>query len=134
VRRSNAFAFLAVAALVGCKSSSTAALEKFAEEYSCPTDRVTVKPRTDIKWSSVAFVDTRGAPPDEVKKDPQRLAKWEEDQRKQYAPLIESLDEHDVFEARGCDHAMLVGCKRPAKSQTPGNPPICMMEEIPKGQ
>ncbi|MBL9028239.1 MAG: hypothetical protein JNL21_38960 [Myxococcales bacterium] len=67
---------------VGCKGLETGAKEHFGEKFSCPEDRVEVRARPDLKWSKVVFGDRpQEGPPDEVKKDPGRLAKWHEDHK-----------------------------------------------------
>src|SRR5258708_35676473 len=108
--------FLLGPGLLACGNASNAARDKFAHEYSCPEDRVTVRPRDDIKWSTVALHVEATAPPPEVKSDPARYAKWKKDQEETNAPLRELFDSFDVFEGTGCDHDVLLGCKRPAKS------------------
>jgi hypothetical protein len=117
--------------VAGCQSHEGAAREEFARQYSCPADRVTVKRRADIRWSTVMWEDPSEEPPEEVAKDPERLAKWRADQKEMYAPLIASLDEYEVFEADGCKHTMLVGCKRPAKSAD--GKPRCTVAKEPSG-
>ena len=115
--------------LSGCQGAASAAKDKFALEYSCPEDRVTVRPRDDIRWSTVALHVPESSPPPEVQKDPARYAKWKADQAEQYAPLRELYDSFDVFEGTGCDHDVLLGCKRPAKSNGP-NRVICEIRAV----
>jgi hypothetical protein len=122
---------LFASSVAACEGASKAARDQFARTYSCPEDRVAVKPRTDIKWSSVAMHRSEEKPPPEVAADPARLAKWTKDQEEQWRPLQESLDSFDVFEGAGCDHDVLLGCKRPAKSNGFGNPIVCMIEPLP---
>jgi hypothetical protein len=125
-----AIALATCLAQVGCGNGTPEdAREAFARAHSCPEERVHVTPRPDIKWSTVEGL-SREIPPDEVKKDPARLAKWRRDQEEQYAPLRELLDKHNVFEARGCDHDDLVGCVRPAKSNG-ANRVICQVSTKP---
>jgi hypothetical protein len=128
-----AAAVILSASVAGCESASTAARNHFARAYSCPEDRVVIKPRDDIKWSTVAMHRSEEKPPPEVAADPARLAKWKKDKDDEYRPLQESFDSFDVFEGTGCDHDVLLGCKRPAKSNGP-NRVICMIEPLPTGK
>jgi hypothetical protein len=102
----------------GC-SNEGPAREEFGRAHSCPLERVEIKKRSDVRWSTVAWSGPGDVPPPEVQADPARLAKWKDDQEKTHAPLVKALDEHDVFEAHGCGHDSFVGCKRPAKSNGP---------------
>jgi hypothetical protein len=112
----------------------TRAREEFARAYSCPEDRVVIKPRPDVRWSTVLFPQLgKSAPPPEVAADPERLAKWKKDQSDADARTAESFDSYDVFEGSGCDHDVLLGCKRPAKSNGV-NRILCQIEPLPKGQ
>ncbi|MDC0684952.1 MULTISPECIES: hypothetical protein [Sorangium] len=106
---------LVVLSSAGCKRLKTGAREDFAERYSCPEDRVEVRERDDVKWSTVVLGDApREAPPAEVKNDPGRLAKWHADRAEQDAETRETLDDLDVFQVRGCGHDELVACSHPA--------------------
>ncbi len=99
---------------VGCKGLETGAKEHFGEKFSCPEDRVEVRARPDLKWSKVVFGDRpQEGPPDEVKKDPGRLAKWHEDHKDDNA----TLDRLDVFEAKGCGHELIMACYHPGDSE-----------------
>jgi hypothetical protein len=102
---------LALCGGVGCKRMKTGALEHFSAKYSCPADRITVRERDDIKGSQVN-PPYQESPPDEVKKDPARLAVWEKTQRDKNAELYAILDNKDVFEVRGCEHAVFLACWR----------------------
>lgn len=112
--------YLLAAALlvVGC-SHEDSAREEFGRAHSCPTDRVEMKKRSDVRWSTVSWSPPKETPAPEVQADPARLAKWKADQEATYAPLVKSLDAHDVFEAHGCGHDSFVGCIRPARSNGP---------------
>jgi hypothetical protein len=77
---------------------------------------VQVAAKSDVKWSTLQPPPTLPEPLPEVKADPARLAKWKKDQEALYEPLRASLDSFDVLEATGCGHTVLLGCKRPAKS------------------
>ncbi|WP_437276519.1 hypothetical protein WME90_35475 [Sorangium sp. So ce375] len=98
----------------GCKRLKTGAREDFAERYSCPEERVEVRERTDVKWSTVVLgAGTQEAPPAEVKDDPARLAKWNADRTEKDAETRKSLDNLDVFQVSGCGHDELVACAHP---------------------
>jgi hypothetical protein len=106
-----------VAALTAtaCKKLATGAREEFARKYSCPEERVEVKERPDVKWGQLTMPPSADEqPPAEVKNDPGRLAKWRADQSESgEAKLRAHYDAMDVFEVRGCDHALLMACKHP---------------------
>ena len=106
-------------ALLGC-SRADDARRQFGVQFSCPEDRVEVRPRTDVKWSSIVYEVPKATPPAELAKDPARLAKWKADQKALYQPLLDSLDSADVFEGEGCSHTALIGCIRLAKRNGPG--------------
>ncbi|MGK3995561.1 hypothetical protein [Sorangium sp. So ce1024] len=99
----------------GCKRLKTGAREDFAKRHSCPEDRVEVIERDDVKWSTVVFgAGPQETPPDEVKSDPGRLAKWNADRAAKDAEMRATLDDLDVFQVRGCGHDELVACAHPA--------------------
>jgi hypothetical protein len=114
--------------VLGCGNGTPDdARAEFGRAYGCPEDRIRVSPRDDVKWSTVVMSghETWGTPPPDVKKDPARLRKWQKDKEEEERPLKELLDTFSVFEARGCGHDDLVGCKRPAKHNGFGNPIHC---------
>ncbi len=116
--------------LAACQSHESAAREQFAEKYSCPAERVSVSPRKDLLWNEVSPLHDAGAPPEEVRKDPGRLAKWNADRQKEKDVWAKRAEDWEVFQVEGCDHEMLAGCKRPAKSSD--GKPNCHFEELPK--
>jgi hypothetical protein len=96
--------------VVGCKDLDDGAKEHFATSFSCPESRVEVRARPDLKWSKLLLGDrATPTPPAEVASDPERLAKWNEDQAKGNT----GLDRLDVFEAKGCNHEQLMACFHP---------------------
>jgi len=101
---------LAFVALVSCKRVSTGAKEYYGKEFSCPDGRFTIKERPDLKWGSIILDGNHEEPPDEIKKDPGRVAKWREEKNKEKEESRSTLDRLDVFEAEGCDHHVLMGC------------------------
>jgi hypothetical protein len=115
-------------ALASCKNIETGAREEFARKHSCPEDRVEVKARTDVKWGQLTMPPDRDAPPpDEVKNDPGRLAKWQADQAESGSgKMRRHLDSLDVFEFHGCGQDALMACKHPTSTDgTNMNAVIC---------
>ncbi|WP_148314293.1 hypothetical protein [Sorangium cellulosum] len=105
---------LAVVFSIGCKRLKTGAREEFGRKHSCPEDRITVRSRDDVKWGAIVLAKRPAeAPPDEVKNDPGRLAKWQKDRAEEDAATRESLDELDVFEVKGCGHEVFMACAHP---------------------
>ena len=96
---------------------STSARETFAQRYSCPEDRITVRERGDVRPSQI-FLDpaTPESPPDEVARDPGRLARWRSDRAKARQQSIDSYDDRfnysiTVYEVDGCGHTVFMGCE-----------------------
>ena len=101
--------------LASCKGLDSGAREEFAKKYSCPESRVAVKAREDLKYGDLILgTSTTKTPPDEVKRDPERLAKWEADQRKENQESRENLNRLSVYEVTGCDHRAFLGCAHPS--------------------
>ena len=97
--------------LLGCKRLSTGARESFAKEYSCPEDRVVVTERSSLRYSSFFEPFDPGTPPDEVARDPGRLAKWNADKRADHEETMSGIDgDLTVFQVTGCDHEVFMGC------------------------
>ena len=105
-------------AAFGCKRLSTGAREEFGKAYSCPEDRVEVKARDDLTWSSLlSSGPSEEVPPDDVAKDPARRAKWQQDRDDAQQSLNHSVDSRvDVYQAIGCGHDVLMGCWHPGGS------------------
>ncbi|XXT19530.1 hypothetical protein WME94_55840 [Sorangium sp. So ce429] len=121
LRRLSFLMLLAVVFSSGCKRLKTGAREEFGRKHSCPEDRITVRSRDDVKWGSIVLANrSAAAPPDEVKNDPGRLAKWQKDQAEEDAATRERLDELDVFEVKGCGHEVFMACAHPAGSSGEG--------------
>ena len=109
---------LGLVAGVGCKRLKTGAREEFGRKYTCPEERIEVRARDDVTYGDLVLrSQTRETPPDEVKNDPGRRAKWEHDQKKKRDDFKDSLDGLDVFEVRGCGHTVLLGCGHPGDSE-----------------
>jgi len=125
----------ALLAIPACKSLEEGAREAFSREFSCPEGRVVVRPRTDVDAYTATFgaVDS-GGPPADVKRDPERYALWQKQQREQHDAWN---NDRSVLEARGCDHEVLYTCSHPsgfrggasascrAEPGTPSPPAIC---------
>jgi hypothetical protein len=101
------------------KTLAAGAREDFASKYSCPNDRVVVTPRPDISSLKANDMDVVLTPPPEVAKDPDRLAKWNEDQAKNRKRDEENYDD-DVFEVSGCDHRVIMACHHMGSSKGQG--------------
>jgi hypothetical protein len=109
---------------VGCKGMKTGAQQNFAREFTCPEDRVEVRPRTEIRPSDLK---TKSTPSKEIAADPQRLKIWQTAKDESDASE-NSLNE--VFEARGCDHQALYSCHRHNKQP---NTIMCSSRDYPAG-
>src|SRR5687767_2331883 len=105
------FSLLAsLVAVAACKPLEQGAREHFARVHSCPEDRVQVQPRPELKYSELLLGKAGGpSPPDEVKNDPERLAKWRSDHARDHT----GLDELEIYAATGCDHQLLLACSHP---------------------
>jgi hypothetical protein len=101
-----AFAAAMVIVGTGCKRLSTGAKEEFASKYTCPEDRVGVRPRTDLSAYDVTFGRAR-APSSEIARDPERLRLWNEQQKDKQRSWDRSFE---VFEVTGCGHKVLMTC------------------------
>ncbi|MGZ3417100.1 MAG: hypothetical protein ACXVEF_36440 [Polyangiales bacterium] len=100
-----------VVALFGCKRLSTGAREDFAKKHSCPVARVTVTPRSDLKYGDLVVKESTDEPPEDVKKDPERLAKFKADKAEESSELRKNLNSNlDMFQVKGCDLDVLMGC------------------------
>jgi hypothetical protein len=98
-----------VVALLSCKKLEDGAKEQFARQYSCPENRISVEPRPELKWSELVFgKQAPEQPPDEVKRDPERLAKWKSDHQN-----TKSSEPYQMFRVTGCDHEAYFGCTHP---------------------
>jgi hypothetical protein len=84
------------------------AREQFETKFSCPTDRVELKRRSDLE---AAQPTASATPPDEVKADPGRYEKWKADQEKSRLLARASASDHQKFEVTGCGHTQVVDCR-----------------------
>ena len=99
--------------VTGCKSLAKGATEEFAADFTCPADRVEVRPRTDIQPNDLRR-QKPPAPPADVAADPERLALFLEQQKKK-ADAANRLCE--VFEARGCGNQVLYCCRHASQNR-----------------
>lgn len=95
---------VAAVLLVGCRSNETMAKESFGRRFTCPEDRITATPRTDLKAVDLAFRPE--VPPATVAADPARLALWQKEQ----AATASEYDGDAVLQARGCNAEILYIC------------------------
>jgi len=122
MHRSRALPFLLLViglAAPACKGLKTGAKEEFAKKYSCPDDRVKVVERKDLQAYEVIFGKTEEKePPDEVKDDPERLAKWKADHAESDSKGRSYFNSsYDVFQVSGCDHDVVMACHHPTGSK-----------------
>ena len=103
---------LLVAAVPACKSVKTGAREHFAKTHSCPEDRVQVVVREDLKFGELTFGKMAlPTPPDAVKDDAERLAKWKKDKLGEQDKTREEFNSNfDMFEVTGCKERDLLAC------------------------
>lgn len=119
LRRHLAVSIVALAfalVLAACVQVETGARARFGMIYSCPDDRVQVKPRTDLQWGALRsrlLPEPANVPDPEVAADPARLAKWQEVQTETRARKTEAYNDFDVFEVEGCGHKAFLGCLHP---------------------
>jgi hypothetical protein len=94
---------VAAAIQIACHSLSDGAKSYFSSEFTCPMDRVDVRPRPDLHPSDWSTLRT---PPSEIASDPARLKMWrdEQDRLRRYA------DSDPMFEVQGCGHHVLYDC------------------------
>ena len=106
----SALACAALLALLGCRSLDGGAKDQFAKDFSCPEDRVTVRPRADLDSYALEFGGGGASPPPEVQKDPARYAMWKKQQADSHASWNDRIS---AFEAKGCGHDAVYTCSHP---------------------
>ena len=118
--------FVATASL-GCEALGDCARDDFAAEFSCPMNRVEVRPRSDIDGYT-AVHGKPPAPPAEIAKDPARRAVWqkEQDERRSY-------NYGTVYEVRGCTHGKLYTCSRSTGASRSSTSSLCSGHDYPAG-
>jgi hypothetical protein len=114
-----------------CKSLKTGATEQFGKDYSCPEDRVEAREREDVRGSTLFIGPSTATPPEEVKKDPARLAKWRADQAESQKGAIAVYDGMTVFEVTGCQHRAFYACSRANKVNGNADPVHCFAAPYP---
>ena len=104
---------------IACKQLSSGAREDVTARYSCPEDRVEVKSRADLQPAPVLAraSDATATPPDEVKRDPGRYAKWQKDQADRRESRAATYIGYEVIQASGCGHDELLVCHHPGGSK-----------------
>ena len=120
-------ALVVAAASMGCESLDDEARDDFAAEFSCPMNRVEVRPRPDIDGYT-AVHGKAPAPPAEIAKDPGRLAVWQKD--------LDERRSHNygtVYEVRGCSHGKLYTCSRSVGSSHSSTSSLCSGQNYPEG-
>jgi hypothetical protein len=100
----NVLLVIALAA-AGCSVSLDDVQQEFAQEFTCPKDKIQVRERKELKPS---MLEPKKEPPAEIAADPDRRAMWqtERDEHLRY------LDGGQVFEVRGCGHQTLYSCRK----------------------
>jgi hypothetical protein len=84
--------------------------ETFEKKWSCPAERVDLVLRTGVDFMQYHPFRSK-KPTDEVKNDPARLAKWNDDQAADLAQHRRFLVERRLFEVRGCGHVEFQDCR-----------------------
>ena len=100
---------LVVLLSAGCQGRKGAARDEFVKEQSCPASSVIVTSRKGDPDAIAHFhTPSKQTPPEEVAKDPARLAQWNMD----HDPTEEGrrAERMDIYEARGCGHVTLYEC------------------------
>jgi hypothetical protein len=107
-------AVAAALGLLACQSLDSGAKSAFSRSFTCPMDRVEVRPRPELHPSNWFKPRT---PTSEVASDPGRLKMWQDQQEK----LRTSSDSyHWIYEARGCGHQALYECGRTSRGSSSG--------------
>jgi hypothetical protein len=104
-----------------CADTKKGAADEFSKDFSCPADKITVKPRDDLKIHDITF-GPRPAPPSDVAKDPQRLAIWNAKEQKNEDSWNNS---GNVYEVSGCDHDLVYTCSQAQTHASTSSGIIC---------
>jgi hypothetical protein len=91
------------AVLVACSDKSIAR-DDFERSFTCPTDRLTVTGRNDLKPRDLAI--RQEVPPKDIAADPERLALW----KKTEASRTSEYDGNNVVQVQGCSHEVFYIC------------------------
>jgi hypothetical protein len=95
------------------------ALETFVKAHTCPSGRVRVKARADLKASQ--FLPPPVAPPPEVAADPERKALWDAVQLKRANDVD---DRYSMYEVEGCGIREVLACNARTKA------PSCHRDDV----
>ena len=110
LRGTQALCVALFALLAGCKGTDAAAREAFARAESCPPSSITVTPRKDAEAMAHFYRPPSEQPPDEIARDPARLAQWKQTHAEDDAWVRKSLEDYDLFEVKGCGHTSFYKC------------------------
>jgi hypothetical protein len=86
------------------------ARERFEKSWSCPEDRVVAKVRTDLDPLQFHPAKVK-TPPEEVRDDPARYAKWNADQEAERQTQRAAYAGHKLVELDGCGHTEIQDCR-----------------------
>lgn len=96
---------------IATKPLDEGAREEFSRIHLCPLERVEVRRRADLTpWDLHVARWGPSVPPDEVARDPERLALWKEQERERQDRENEDAE---VFELRGCGRQVVWACDHP---------------------
>lgn len=115
-------------------STQTAAIQTFSSEFTCPEDRISVEKLEEQNMAERMGIE---GPPDDIKKDRERLALWKE----KNASGNEFWGAHELYRVKGCDQSKEYGCWCPdlkkggrfqtsGKSSTKGMQNFCRCTEL----
>lgn len=113
-------------ALLGTVDCTTASLEQGAQEeftkkFSCPSERVKVEPRSDLKAYDVTF-GPPPPPPADIAGDPGRLAIWQQREDELRTNFNNFMT---VLKVTGCDKDVMFTCSRAQKHPSNSNGIVC---------
>lgn len=104
--------FLVALLLASCSQENTVK-EEFSLQVSCPVEKVTVTPRTDVTYTQVAILKSEPkAPPSEIQNDPARLQVRQEKEKKDQAAYDDMNALFNVFHVSGCGEKAFYACKK----------------------
>jgi len=98
---------LALAFLSGC-SLQERARETFAQDQSCPLEKVTAVPRPELSVYDLTFGGLSHEPSPEIAADPARRAIWQAKQDESKRTWDKSAT---LFEVRGCNEKKYYACR-----------------------
>jgi hypothetical protein len=118
---------ITVASQVACHSLADGAKSDFSTTYTCPANRVEVRPRPDLHPSDFKPKARPKTPPSEIAADPERLRMWqaEQDRSRNYDDTY-----HSIYEASGCGHRALYECGHASRGSSTSW--ICWERTLPR--